>query len=71
MDRALRDALAGLARTGGPALRATRRLPGGEVGATALVDAGGRRYVAKVLPGDAQGRRPGVGDRRLGGLPAG
>ena len=52
MDRALREALAGLARTGGPTLRATGRLAGGEVGATALVDAGGRRYVAKVLPGD-------------------
>jgi Ser/Thr protein kinase RdoA (MazF antagonist) len=52
MDRALREALAGLARTGGPNLRATGRLAGGEVGATALVDAGGRRYVAKVLPGD-------------------
>ena len=52
MDRALREALAGLARTGGPALRPTRQLAGGEVGAIALEDAGGRRYVAKVLPGD-------------------
>jgi Ser/Thr protein kinase RdoA (MazF antagonist) len=51
MDAALEEALAGMAQCGRPLLRATGQLTGGEVGATALVGAGGRRYVAKVLPG--------------------
>ena len=52
MDPALAEALDGLAEDGGPRLRATHRLTGGEVGASAVVGAGGRRYVAKLLPGD-------------------
>jgi Ser/Thr protein kinase RdoA (MazF antagonist) len=52
MDPALAEALDGLAEDGGPSLHATGRLTGGEVGATAVVDSGGGRYVAKLLPGD-------------------
>src|SRR6185437_12869020 len=52
MDPALAEALDGLAEDGGPRLRATHRLTGGEVGASAVVGAGGRRYVAKLLPRD-------------------
>jgi hypothetical protein len=51
MDAALREALAGLSAAGGPALGAPRRLTGGEIGAAAVTDGDGRRYVAKVLPG--------------------
>jgi hypothetical protein len=75
MDAALGEALAGLAATGGPALRATGRLTGGEIGAAALADGGGRRYVAKVLPGGRAagtvlaGRLARLDDLREGGYP--
>jgi hypothetical protein len=46
----LADALAWLSAHDGPTLELVGRLPGGEVGATELRDAGGRRLVAKVLP---------------------
>ena len=75
MDPALAEALDGLAEDGGPRLRASHRLTGGEVGATAVVDAGGRRYVAKVLPGgradgaDLADRLALLDELRRGGYP--